>query len=198
MQAHNNTIEEFLGAPKTVFVVPVYQRNYDWQNDNCKQLFNDIVGIVQSGREHFLGTICFKVASSHERSIIDGQQRLTSITLMLKAIYDYDADQEIRDEIKDQYLYNKGRGIDSEFLKYKLHLNKRDDAVYHILLDTEAKKVNEKLSSSQKNSRIYQNYLLFYDLISGYVEKGGAVGDILEALRSLTIIELEITKEEYQ
>ena len=94
MQAHNNTIEEFLGAPKTVFVVPVYQRNYDWQNDNCKLLFNDIVGIVQSGREHFLGTICFKVASSHERSIIDGQQRLTSITLMLKAIYDYDADQE--------------------------------------------------------------------------------------------------------
>ena len=198
MQAHNNTIEEFLGAPKTVFVVPVYQRNYDWQNDNCKQLFNDIVGIVQSGREHFLGTICFKVASSHERSIIDGQQRLTSITLMLKAIYDYDADQEIRDEIKDQYLYNKGRGIDSEFLKYKLHLNKRDDAVYHILLDTEAKKVNEKLSSSQKNSRIYQNYLLFYDLISGYVEKGGAVGDILEALRSLTIIELEITQENPQ
>ena len=104
----------------------------------------------------------------------------------------------IRDEIKDQYLYNKGRGIDSEFLKYKLHLNKRDDAVYHILLDTEAKKVNEKLSSSQKNSRIYQNYLLFYDLISGYVEKGGAVGDILEALRSLTIIELEITQENPQ
>ena len=73
MQAHNNTIEEFLGAPKTVFVVPVYQRNYDWQDDNCKQLFRDILGVVESGREHFLGTICFKVYSSHERAIIDGQ-----------------------------------------------------------------------------------------------------------------------------
>ena len=135
MQAHNNNIEEFLGAPKTVFVVPVYQRNYDWEDDNCQKLFHDIIGIVSSGAEHFLGTICFKVYSSHERSIIDGQQRLTSITLLLKAAYDYDADEDIRAEIRDQYLYNKGRGIDNEFLKYKLHLNKRDNAVYHILLE---------------------------------------------------------------
>ena len=92
---------------------------------------------MESGREHFLGTICFKVTNSHERSIIDGQQRLTSITLLLKAIYDYDSDEDIRAEINDQYLYNKGRGIDSDFLKYKLHLNKRDDIVFHILLGSE-------------------------------------------------------------
>lgn len=198
MQAHNNNIEEFLGAPKTVFVVPVYQRNYDWLNENCNQLFNDILGIVQSGQEHFLGTICFKVYSSHERAIIDGQQRLTSITLMLKAIYDFDTDDDIRSEINDQYLYNKGRGIDSEFLKFKLHLNKRDDAVYHILLENTKDKVDGKLTSVQKNSRIYQNYLLFYDMVSAYVEEGGSVGDILEALRSLTIIELEIQQENPQ
>ena len=198
MQAHNNNIEEFLGAPKTVFVVPVYQRNYDWLNENCKQLFNDIVGIVESGQEHFLGTICFKVYSSHERSIIDGQQRLTSITLMLKACYDFDNDEDNRDEINGQYLYNKGRGIDSDFLKYKLHLNKRDDAIYHILLENEKDKVAEKLTAAQRNSRIYQNYLLFYDMVSGYVSKGGNIGDILEALRSLTIIELEIQQENPQ
>ena len=198
MQAHNNNIEEFLGAPKTVFVVPVYQRNYDWQNDNCKQLFNDIVGIINTGREHFLGTICFKVYSSHERSIIDGQQRLTSITLMLKAIYDFDDDEDNRAEINGQYLYNKGRGIDTDFLKYKLHLNKRDDAVYHILLDSTKDKVEGKLTSTQKKSRIYQNYLLFYDMVSDFVSKGGSVGDILEALRSLSIIELEIQQENPQ
>ena len=198
MQAHNNNIEEFLGAPKTVFVVPVYQRNYDWRDDNCKQLFHDILGIVNTGNEHFLGTICFKVYSSHERSIIDGQQRLTSITLMLKAIHDFDNDEDNRAEINDQYLYNKGRGIDSDFLRFKLHLNKRDDQVYHILLDHTYKNIGEALTSSQKNSRIYQNYLLFYSLIEDYVKKGGAAGDILEALRSLTIIELEIQQENPQ
>ena len=103
MQAHNNTIEEFLGAPKTVFVVPVYQRNYDWREDNCKQLFNDIVHVVESGQEHFLGTICFKMYSSHERSIIDGQQRLTSITLMLKAIYDFDEENITEGNYKITY-----------------------------------------------------------------------------------------------
>lgn len=198
MQAHNNNIEEFLGAPKTVFVVPVYQRNYDWEDDNCQKLFHDIIGIVSSGAEHFLGTICFKVYSSHERSIIDGQQRLTSITLLLKAAYDYDADEDIRAEIRDQYLYNKGRGIDNEFLKYKLHLNKRDNAVYHILLENPRGQVDGKLTTGQKNSRVYQNYQLFFALISDFVGKGGCVGDILEALRSLTIIELEIQQENPQ
>ena len=198
MQAHNNSIEEFLGAPKTVFVVPVYQRNYDWQDDNCKQLFYDITRVINSGREHFLGTICFKVYSSHERSIIDGQQRLTSITLMLKALYDYDPDEEIRTEINDQYLYNKGRGIDKDFLRYKLHLNKRDEAVYHILLDHNKDTIDGKLTTTQKNSRVYQNYLLFYKMISDHVAKGGSTGDILEALRSLTIIELEIQQENPQ
>ena len=198
MQAHNNDIQQFLGAPKTVFVVPVYQRNYDWRSDNCEQLFRDIVGIIQTGNEHFLGTICFKVHSSHERAIIDGQQRLTSIILMLKAIYDYDDDAEIRTEINDEYLYNKGRGVDTEFLRYKLHLNKRDDTVYHILLDNTPDTYETKLTPAQKSSRIYQNYLLFFSLIKVYAEKGGSVGDILEALRSLTIIELEIQQENPQ
>ena len=199
MQAHNNTIEEFLGAPKTVFVVPVYQRNYDWQDDHCKQLFHDVLHVIETGQEHFLGTICFKLASSHERSIIDGQQRLTSITLMLKAIYDFDSDEEIQSEIKNQYLYNKGYGINTDFMKYKLHLNKRDEEVYHIRLNKEKKKYDEKLTASQKNSRMYQNYLLFYSLVSDYVmKKGGSCGDILESLRSLTIIELEITTENPQ
>lgn len=198
MQAHNNNIEEFLGAPKTVFVVPVYQRNYDWKDENCVQLFNDIIGVVKTGREHFLGTICFKVYNSHERSIIDGQQRLTSITLMLKALYDFDTDEDNRSEINGQYLYNKGRGIDTDFLKFKLHLNKRDDSVYHLLLDSTKDDIEEKLTSNQKNSRIYKNYLIFYEMIESFVAENGVLGDILEALRSLTIIELEIQQENPQ
>lgn len=198
MEAHNNNIEEFLGAKKTVFVVPVYQRNYDWKKENCQQLFNDIVGIVETGREHFLGTICFKVYTSRERSIIDGQQRLTSITLLLKAIYDFDSDMEIRKEINDSYFYNEGRGIDSDFLRFKLHLNKRDDAVYHILLENTKESVENALTAVQMESRVYQNYLCFYEMVKDFVEKGGNVGDILEALRNLTVIELEIQQENPQ
>ena len=198
MQAHNNTIEEFLGALKTVFVVPVYQRNYDWKDENCKQLFQDIHKVIHTGQEHFLGTICFKVYNSRERAIIDGQQRLTSLTLMLKALYDADNDEDIRDEIRTTYFMNKGSGIDTDFLRYKLHLNKRDDVIYHILLDNTKDTVEGKLNTTQKNSRIYQNYLLFCDLLNQYFAKGGKSGAILESLKKLTIIELEITNENPQ
>ena len=107
MQAHNNNVEEFLGTQRTIFVVPVYQRNYDWKETHCKQLFRDILNVITLGHEHFLGTICFKNTSSRERSIIDGQQRLTSISLLLKALYDLVDNDEYRDEIAT-YLYNKG------------------------------------------------------------------------------------------
>jgi uncharacterized protein with ParB-like and HNH nuclease domain len=99
MQAHNNSIEEFLGVQRSVFAVPVYQRNYDWMDGNCQQLFNDIVKSIETGKPHFLGTICFKLYNSHERSIIDGQQRLTSITLMLRAVYDLTSNDELKREI---------------------------------------------------------------------------------------------------
>lgn len=198
MQAYNNSIEKFLGLPKTVFVVPVYQRNYDWREGNCKQLFQDIIRVIESKQEHFLGTICFKLYSSREKSIIDGQQRLTSISLMLKAIYDFDKDKNIRQEINDNYLYNTGRGADSDFMKFKLHMNKRDDVVYHILLSSTKEDVEGKLTSTQKKNRVYQNYLLFYELVSDYVGTGGATGDILDALSSLTIVELEIQQENPQ
>lgn len=198
MQAHNSDIEEFLSAKSTVFVVPVYQRNYDWKGANCKQLFQDICHVVDTGNEHFLGTICFKVFSSHERSIIDGQQRLTSLSLMLKAMHDISDDEKIREEIEESYFYNKGHSIDTEYLKTKLHLNKRGDAVYRVLLDNNAGTIDANLTARQKESKVYTNYRLFYDLLQSYTNQGGKVGAILDSLCKLTIVELEIQSENPQ
>lgn len=198
MQAHNNNIQEFIGSPKTVFVVPVYQRNYDWQEENCRRIFADIVNVVQSGHEHFLGTVCFKASNSHEREIIDGQQRLTSIFLLLKAIHDSDFDADIRSEINDLYLYNKGHGIDSEFLRYKLHLNKRDNEIYRVILGSSGGEIDSKLTITQRQASVYNNYQLFCELLKEYVDNGGSAGDILEALRKLTFVELEIQDENPQ
>lgn len=198
MQARNSNIREFLEATK-IFVVPVYQRNYDWKKDNCQRLFSDIVKVIQSGKQHFLGTVCFKVYSDLERSIIDGQQRLTSITLMLKAAYDYDPnDETLRDEINNSFFYNKGVEFDTDFRRIKLHPNRRDEEVYHVLLTSSIDEVNEKLTSVQKDSRIYLNYKLFYELIGDYVQRGGKVRDIVVALRNLTIVMLEVQDENPQ
>ena len=198
MQAHNNNIEEFLGIQRTVFDVPVYQRNYDWLDTNCEQLFSDIKKVIDTGNEHFLGTICFKSYNSHERSIIDGQQRLTSITLLMKALYDSTSDDDLKDEINDSYIYNSGHSIDNDYLKIKLHLNERDDLVYHIILNNTPGAIKDKLTPQQRSSRVYQNYKLFLHLLADYKDRGGKEVNILDSLGKLTIIELEVQNENPQ
>ena len=100
MQACNAIMSDFLGAKKAYFVVPVYQRNYDWLDGNCRQLFFDIEKIIETGEEHFIGTVVFKASSIHERALIDGQQRLTSCTLLLKALRDETEDEKLKEVVR--------------------------------------------------------------------------------------------------
>ena len=77
----------FLEGSQKRFVIPVYQRNYDWKKENCKQLFDDLVSVIRENKQsHFFGSIVSQVVpdgSKIEYHIIDGQQRLTTLTLML-------------------------------------------------------------------------------------------------------------------
>lgn len=78
------------GADKR-FVIPVYQRNYDWKIENCKQLYDDLVKVVRNNRKnHFFGSIVSTYnpdGDNEEYQIIDGQQRLTTVSLLLLAMY---------------------------------------------------------------------------------------------------------------
>lgn len=198
MRATKNNIQGFFGTPQIVFIVPVYQRNYDWKKDNCHQLFKDIISI-KPNQEHFIGTICFKSNALNELLIIDGQQRLTSLTLLVKAIHDYASDEIIRSQIQNYYLYNSGYGIDlNSRNRVKLHLNKRDDDIFHILLESTKDNVEDNLTTNQKNSHIYQNYLYFYEMIDEFFQEHGNIGDILVALNRLSFVGLEIENENPQ
>lgn len=78
------------GASKR-FIIPVYQRNYDWKTEHCKQLYDDLVKVIRQNRKsHFFGSIVSvqsETGSMEEFLIIDGQQRLTTVSLLLLAIY---------------------------------------------------------------------------------------------------------------
>lgn len=86
------------GADKR-YVIPVYQRKYDWKLENCRQLYDDLKKIVQDKRDsHFFGSIVSSVVpngSKIEYHIIDGQQRLTTVTLLLLAIRNLIAQKKI-------------------------------------------------------------------------------------------------------
>ena len=77
----------FLEGSQKRFIIPVYQRNYDWKKENCKQLFDDLVSVIHENKQsHFFGSI---VSYSHHRDeivLIDGQQRITTVSLIMIAI----------------------------------------------------------------------------------------------------------------
>lgn len=129
MKAAETRVDRFLASSETAFAIPVYQRNYDWTRVQCQQLFNDILAIgaddTQSG--HFIGSIVYvhddvyTASGLRELTIIDGQQRLTTLTLIFIALYRHamatGKDQQAQ-RIYKTYLINEF-AEDAEKLKLK-------------------------------------------------------------------------------
>lgn len=94
MDARKGNIYEILNGNKQ-FLIPVYQRFYSWDIDQCKRLWNDIVEMQRNGKAgHFVGSIV-NIAEQvmptgvQKYMIIDGQQRMTTLTLLLLVLRDY-------------------------------------------------------------------------------------------------------------
>ena len=87
MKGTASYLMKFLDGSQKRFIIPVYQRNYDWKKENCKQLFDDLVSVIKEGKEtHFFGSIVSYAHSRDEVVLIDGQQRITTVSLILIAI----------------------------------------------------------------------------------------------------------------
>lgn len=157
MDAHKLwMLRDFIGTNKVLFRIPVYQRNYDWSESNCNRLLDDIYGIMQSGDKHFLGTIVFMAAKSggfalQKYIIIDGQQRLTTLMLILKAlsVVAKSVGDDCYHEIEEQYLHNKY--CDEEF-KVKLKPIKSDNNQFLLLLE-------DKIDEMDEDTHIYHNFI---------------------------------------
>ena len=97
---------------KRIFKIPVYQRNYDWSNIECEKLYQDIMKANERDHKHFTGTIVYIVGRDSSKLtevlIIDGQQRLTTMYILLKALYDVAKGVSVRieTEIEEVMLKN--------------------------------------------------------------------------------------------
>ena len=104
---------DVLEKNKRVFKVPVYQRNYDWTNIQCEKLFQDIMKAGENNRQHFTGTVVYiddvnGGSGLNEVLIIDGQQRITTMYILLKALYDASkgVSARIEDEVQE-VMFNR-------------------------------------------------------------------------------------------
>ncbi|MBK8623052.1 MAG: DUF262 domain-containing protein [Saprospiraceae bacterium] len=169
MVATQVTLTDFLTQNKTQFVIPVYQRNYDWTEVQCKQLLEDIIeiGSREGSDSHFIGSIVFIHDGVHLAGevkplvIIDGQQRLTTITILYLALYKFALSHKMPEraaEINDTILINKFVKDDSSKLKLK-QTDNNSKAMKFLMGDN-------KPEDYPEYSRLRDNYLFFFNQIN--------------------------------
>ncbi|MDR0536700.1 MAG: DUF262 domain-containing HNH endonuclease family protein [Tannerellaceae bacterium] len=167
MRASETRIDRFLATSDTAFVIPVYQRNYDWTRRECQQLLNDIIWIGESeGNAHFIGSIVYvhddvySATELNELIIIDGQQRLTTITLIYISLYQFALqinDINRANQIHKKYLINE---FASETEKLKLKPTENNLKAFRHILNS------EKPADFQGYSHVIENYILFKNEIN--------------------------------
>lgn len=90
MRMREMALIDFLGEPDARFSVPRYQRAYSWEAEECDELWRDILRAARQGRTHFAGAVMYvEEPDSAIRSVVDGQQRLTTVALVVAALADH-------------------------------------------------------------------------------------------------------------
>ncbi len=168
MKATETSLLKFLQATKQ-FIIPIYQRTYSWTEKQCSQLWDDIIRVAENDSvpSHFVGSIVYiekgiyQVISVPKLLVIDGQQRLATISLLLAALRkkldDVDGESEIsKKKISNYFLFNSEESGD---LRYKLMLTQSDK-------DTFIGIIENKEFTSVVSKRLVENYKFFEKKIS--------------------------------
>ena len=151
----------------TRFVIPVYQRNYAWERTHCGKLLEDILIIVKKQKGHFLGTITYILHYSpqgfgnieQEYVIIDGQQRITTLMLLLKALQAKSKNEQIKNTIENYIKFGANNlsnlSADKEAQsKLRLKPIKKDKEALEFVM-------NDKWNEFNGKSKIIDNYQFF-------------------------------------
>ena len=193
MKANEINLNRFLAQSDTQFVIPVYQRNYDWTLAQCKQLILDIleVGVDKKVTAHFIGSIVYihddvySASGIRELTVIDGQQRLTTITLIYLTLFniakDLD-DKQLQNRINEQFLINKFDNEDGSKLKLRPTEN-NDKALQYLLRNDQ----NEEFS---EYARLIENYNFLKIQITAENYK-----EALNGLGKLMFVEISLDRE---
>ncbi len=188
MDAEATTLLEFFKQTQTnQFVIPIYQRLYSWKKEQCEQLWDDIIKIGGNDKMngHFIGSILYVgVDDTHSSPllIIDGQQRLTTITLLFIALRNRSSD-EVKRKKMESYLINSGNDGDK---KFRLILSESDKDTLLSLIDENRGK------PSEPSLKIMENFKLFEKWISKNTDK---LETIFKGLEKLMIVWIALKKE---
>ncbi len=194
MKAVEANLLKFLQAPQQ-FLIPLYQRTYDWRLDQCQQLWRDIVRVGQDDKlgAHFIGSIVYIARGVYNQSlipqllVIDGQQRLTTISLLLHAFGRQVARASASvslspEEIEEYFLKNARRDDD---LRFKLLLTQSDR-------ETLARIVENRELPDNPSHRILENHKFFADQLT---KAGTDLAIVYKGLQKLIIVDIALDRD---
>ena len=177
MQANDAHLLDFLNSSRQ-FIIPIYQRTYSWEEPECRQLWDDIIrsGMDENISTHFVGSIVYiekelyQVTKQSPLLLIDGQQRLTTITLLLEALARQLGDAEpvngfSASNLRNRYLRDPKKDGEAA---YKLLLTQTDKETLLAIID-------QKPMPAEQSLRLMKNFAFFKERVK-------ALGDNLEAL----------------
>lgn len=198
LQAGETTLNKLLNTSRQ-FIVPIFQRNYSWQKSQYEQLWFDILRAskFKEKQNHFIGSIVYidmgtPAGRPQQLLLIDGQQRLTTISILLCAIKDYVQKFNLETKlinlakIKNQFLYNSDE-IDED--RYKLLLNVQDKETYIKLIDNTIFTVNKPATN------IIKCYEFFYERIEDFIKQYGQIDEIYAGIFKLSLVSISLDKD---
>lgn len=198
LQAGETTLNKLLNTSRQ-FIVPIFQRNYSWQKSQYEQLWFDILRAskFKEKQNHFIGSIVYidmgtPAGRPQQLLLIDGQQRLTTISILLCAIKDYVQKFNLETKlinlakIKNQFLYNSDE-IDED--RYKLLLNVQDKETYIKLID------NTIFTVNKPTTNIIKCYEFFYERIEDFIKQHGQIDEIYAGIFKLSLVSISLDKD---
>ena len=188
MIAKEGYIVRFLDGSDKKFVIPVYQRPYSWKKSNCELLIKDLLEVYNRGyKSHFFGSIVYvenDIGGCNEYIIIDGQQRITTVSLLLLAIRNYVTDNKLdiginANKITTAYLTDE---YADSVKKLKLKLVQGDDDAYDRLIEKTQPITNN-------NVTVNYNYF-YYDVLSSMQDT--EIKGLYDAIMKLMIVNISL------
>lgn len=190
MKANELPITNFLQAQNVQFIIPVYQRNYDWTNNECKELLNDIIAVENFNRgTHFIGSIVFihegiySTSEVKELVIIDGQQRLTTINIIYVALFRFAKENSMPNEsdmLLNMFLTNQYVQHESSKLKLKQ-------------TDTNSLAFKAIMNGTEKEFNTYSNVVENFNYFKSIITQDN-FNTILNGLKRLIFVEISLER----
>lgn len=185
MKATETTVLNFIGGFDKVFIIPPFQRNYEWSFEQCDELFQDIVYAHKSNKSHYLGNVVYYVgknsgASYNEIILIDGQQRVTTVLLLLCALRDCVSDTATADSINRRYLMN-----DTNDNRFRVRLKQTSYDMKSFISIIDGKTIDDE-------NNVTKNYNYLVKLIS---ESEISPKDLYETIPKLEVVDVNLQIE---